>query len=78
MKQFCTEFKIIDPNGYGIISTFIYKGKDWEQAESKACKAFDAMMKKRHGINLNDVEFIGIVTNEFKPGFFSERSWVVR
>lgn len=75
MDSYSVEFKYIDPNGYGIISTWVYKGRNLDIAKNKAEKGFHKYLEKMYGFNLGDVEIIRTETKLIKTGLFSERSW---
>jgi hypothetical protein len=78
MKQFCTDIQFIDPNGNGIISTWIYQGANEIMAEKKAMKGFNSQIEKCWGINSGDIEITRITTCELKSGHFRDRKWNVR
>jgi len=78
-EQYSINIKWIDPNGWGIISTFIYRGLTFGEAEKKASIAFKRMLIKRYGYyDPEDMEIMNISGEKVKSGLFTERNWNVR
>lgn len=76
MKQFAITIRWIDPNGNGVISTFLYKGKTEEEAYHKGFQGFKKYVKKLFGYyEPEQMEMRDVSVEETKSGHFSDRKW---
>jgi hypothetical protein len=76
MDWYYTQIKWIDPNGYGIISEYHYKGATWETAQKKAVSKFESDSKKLYGKTWKqDVEIRKIDSDKLIPGLHNQRRW---
>lgn len=75
VSWYWTMIKWIDPNGYGIISEYVFKAQNSLIAQKKAQDAFYVHAKKLYGEGWESTEIRKIDTSKMVIGLHNQRKW---